>query len=452
MLRRPTIAACCLTVLSVATGLLNAYVLEGPKWTRSPVFQLSLGSPGYVLSDGNTSWNNAVSPALTMWNQVIGRIQLGRVLGSSVPVVSGDSYNSLAFSTTVFGQSFGSNTLAVTYYSYSSSAFNESDTLFNKAKKWDSYRGALRFGATGEVIADIQRVALHELGHGIGLDHPDGAGQNVVAVMNSRISDRYTLASDDINGAHALYGAPVTSTSTGSNIFWQNTVTGDRQAWGMNGTTHVSTTNLGQVATAWNMATSGDFNGDGKRDLLFQSMPTGQCTIWLLSGTTVIGKMGFPTVPLPWQVVTAADFNGDGKTDVVLQNPSTGQRVIWLMNRNVFVSSVNLGTVATSWKIVGSGDFNSDGHADILWQYPATGAARIWFLNGTKLISSSSFPTAGAGWGLAGTGDFNGDHKPDVLWQNQATGQRAIWLMNGTAFSSSASLGSVALEWEIRNH
>ena len=56
----------------------SGYAFEGPSWATSSVaIQLEMGSPGSPLSDGNTSWNAAVSPALDMWNQVLGRIQLG---------------------------------------------------------------------------------------------------------------------------------------------------------------------------------------------------------------------------------------------------------------------------------------------------------------------------------------------------------------------------------------
>ena len=207
-----SVAVLALGATAFLTQNASGYAFEGPSWaTSSVVIQLEMGSPGSPLSDGNTSWNAAVSPALDMWNQVLGRIQLGRVSNSTAPIASGDGINSMAFSSTVFGQSFGSNTLAVTYYSYSASSMTEADILFNTHQQFDSYRGPLRFGSNGYAIADIQRLALHELGHVIGLAHPDQVGQHLDAVMNSIISDRYTLSSDDIAGGQHLYGATSTT-------------------------------------------------------------------------------------------------------------------------------------------------------------------------------------------------------------------------------------------------
>src|SRR5207248_10269213 len=117
-------------------------------------------------------------PALDMWNQILGGMQIGRLMNSTASVASGDRVNSMAYSSTVFGQSFDSNTLAVTYYSYSGSSMLEVDILFNTAQSFDSYRGPQRYGSF-----DIQSVGLHELGHRLGPGHPDQARQNVDAVM-----------------------------------------------------------------------------------------------------------------------------------------------------------------------------------------------------------------------------------------------------------------------------
>jgi hypothetical protein len=193
------------------SGTARGYVLEGQSWPAGTVvvLQLSLGNAGRTLQDGNTSWNNAVAPVAAMWNQEIQRVQLSQVLDSTAPVSSGDHVNSVVFANNVFGQPFGGNTLAVTYYRYSGSTMAEADTLFNRAQTFDSYLGPLQFPPQGGfAIADIRRVFLHELGHSLGLGHPDTAGQHVVAVMNSIISDQEVLSNDDISGGHFIYGVP----------------------------------------------------------------------------------------------------------------------------------------------------------------------------------------------------------------------------------------------------
>jgi hypothetical protein len=208
---------CALAVaLSSFAATTRGYVLEGPSWPTGTVVvvQLNLGSAGRTLQDGNTSWDSAVAPVAAMWNERILRVQVANAAGTGLPASSGDHLNSVVFSSSIFGQSFGSSTLAVTYYRSSGSSMIESDTLFNTAMQFDSYRGPLQFVAHGPAIADIRRVFLHELGHGLGLGHPDTGGQRVTAVMNSIVSDQEVLATDDISGGQSLYGAPVLPTPT----------------------------------------------------------------------------------------------------------------------------------------------------------------------------------------------------------------------------------------------
>jgi len=195
--------------LGIAAPFADAYVLEGKSWPAGSIvlMQLNLGSAGRTLQDGNTSWDDAVLPVAGMWNQTIQRVQVSTIVNPFVSPTSGDRINAVFFSNSIFGQSFGSGTLAVTYYTSSGGSMVESDTLFNQAATFDSYRGPLQFVAHGPAIADIRRVFLHEMGHTLGLGHPDTGGQHVTAVMNSIVSNQEVLAADDIAGGQYLYGA-----------------------------------------------------------------------------------------------------------------------------------------------------------------------------------------------------------------------------------------------------
>jgi VCBS repeat protein len=115
----------------------------------------------------------------------------------------------------------------------------------------------------------------------------------------------------------------------------------------MNGTNVINGAILLNPGTAWHLIGTGDFNGDGKSDLLWQNSD-GTPAIWLMNGTTIIGGAALLNPGPAWQAVGTADFNGDGKSDILFQNSSTGAAAIWEMNGTSFVGAAvltpNLGT------------------------------------------------------------------------------------------------------------
>jgi hypothetical protein len=168
------------------------------------VVVLKLGTPGRTLIDGNTSWDSVAAQALSSWNSHLGTIQFSPVTQNPGMGTDGDGVNQVFFGSSVYGESFGGLVLAVATIWHNGTARTESDVIFNTAVSWDSYRGPPRH-VGGKLLCDFFRVALHEFGHVLGLDHPDQAGQTVSAIMNSVVSDLDSLTADDVNGAQALY-------------------------------------------------------------------------------------------------------------------------------------------------------------------------------------------------------------------------------------------------------
>lgn len=204
-------------IFSVAAALLLTgsslfgYALQGQTWTkdRTVVMQINMAERDQTagrLRDGLT-YTESAADAFNIWNGYLPNLQFRVVRDSIVPPVDGDSENSVFFSNKIYGQDFGGKTLAVTLRRYRPSGESEADVIFNTGQPFDSYRGPLTFTG-GYPIYDFHRVALHEFGHVLGLDHPDKANppQSVTAIMNSVVNDTDSLQADDIAGAQALYG------------------------------------------------------------------------------------------------------------------------------------------------------------------------------------------------------------------------------------------------------
>ena len=191
--------------------------LEGYSWTRNRtvVMHLSLPPSPNPLIDGSPSFNAVAEEALNLWNQHLIHMKFAANRGSILPAASGDGNTSVTMSSTIYGESFGSGVLAVTLLSPRDTTFVEADVIFNIGFNWDSYRGPLL-----PDTEDFRRVALHEFGHVLGLDHPNQAGQSVAAIMNSTITNIDTLQNDDIFGAQSIYdnGPPFLTSNPAPNL------------------------------------------------------------------------------------------------------------------------------------------------------------------------------------------------------------------------------------------
>jgi len=243
-----------------------------------------------------------------------------------------------------------------------------------------------------------------------------------------------------------------------SDILWRNASTGENYLYPMNGTTILAAEGyLRQVADPnWKIAGVGDFDGDGKADILWRNSSTGQNYIYFMNGTAILPAEGYiRTVADPnWQVAGVGDFDGDGKSDILWRNSVTGENYLYPMDGLAIKATEGyVRTMADQgWQVAGIGDFDGDGKADILWRNSSTGQNYIYFMDGTTIKPSEGFiRTVPLAWTVAGAGDFDGDGRADIVWRNSASGQNYLCPMDGTTIKPTEGyLRTVAdLNWQI---
>ena len=182
-------------------------------WPQSETtLNLRLGCPTASqapLAQWGPCWDDVVMDAANEWNNAGAEFEF---FAESPPIAAdpcnhSDRVNTLAFENTVCGTAFGSAiAITISRGNGSTGELIDTDILFDSSRQWAAYSGPLQFGSL-----DLHRVAMHELGHVLGLGHPDQAGQNAVSIMNSLVSSTDSLQSDDINGIIGIYSAAVSA-------------------------------------------------------------------------------------------------------------------------------------------------------------------------------------------------------------------------------------------------
>ena len=182
---------------------------------------------------------------------------------------------------------------------------------------------------------------------------------------------------------------------------------------------------------------TGDFNGDGKDDVLLRHRD-GRWTYYPMNGRFNIGsERGSSTLPADraWRFTGVGDFDGDGRDDVLLRHADGRWRYFPMDGRRARAAAQGAPALTRfpEWTVAGAGDFNGDGHDDVLARN-ASGAWRLYALEGDAVVpvaSGSARITANPAWQLVGTADFDGDARHDVLLRHAESGAWTYYPMSG---------------------
>jgi hypothetical protein len=192
--------------VSTATGgNANAYLLTGRRWnTKDPQLKIVLKNDAYLTGEGmsTSAVQSAIAAAANTWDDASNQnLFANSNLVTLNPTVQADVYNRI--------NTFSWKPSSANYLGYSRTWYNsnrvdgyytamDSDIVFNSNYKWTT---------SGNGI-DVQSVALHEMGHTLGLGDLYGKAQfskDTRQVMHYYTGVKRTLGNGDATGIWNLY-------------------------------------------------------------------------------------------------------------------------------------------------------------------------------------------------------------------------------------------------------
>ncbi|NKX56500.1 lysozyme M1 [Arthrobacter sp. E918] len=205
-----------------------------------------------------------------------------------------------------------------------------------------------------------------------------------------------------------------------------------------------------RIGTGWHiynqLAGAGDFNGDGTNDLIARQKDG---TVWFYAGTGKVGdgSEGYrKRVKIGWGdwnqydwVLGPGDVNRDGRSDILAVHENGGVYLYAGRGDGRYAPRKKIGG---GWQkfdqLAAVGDFTGNRTADVIGRQPD---GSLWLLSGRKSYSRGWFLSpnriAGSGWDryeqILGSGDTTSDWKVDLLAVEDSG---SLWLYRGTRFEN----------------
>ncbi len=288
------------------------------------------------------------------------------------------------------------------------------------------YKGTATYGASTSSIASNTITGTHPTS--TVLSSSGSAGSYTLAAQvassgNLTASPTGTVNfTDSSNAGYSLGSAPL-----GAGVSAQ--------------TFPITTSNF--ATTTPRRSAAGDFNGDGIPDIIVASQSDNDVTVLLghANGTFTAAPGSPYATGLDTVAVASGDFNNDGKLDIVAVNHDSQTVSILLGNGNgTFQSAVNV-TGLYNISAIAVADFNRDGKLDVVVTTQGGNGVYVLFGNGDGTLTYSNYYATGSGPYSVVAQDLNGDGYPDLVVGNGGANSVAV-LLGSSSGTFTAAPGS----------
>jgi len=159
------------------------------------------------------------------------------------------------------------------------------------------------------------------------------SGENYVYLMNglSIAGEGYLRTVADLEWQ--IVGVGDLDGDGRSDILWRNAGSGHNYVYPMDGTSIKGTEGFLRTVEnmAWQVKALGDIDGDGKADIVWRNSTTGENYVYPMDGTAIKPSEGYlrTVSDLAWTIAATGDYDGDGKSDLLWRNTFTGENYLY---------------------------------------------------------------------------------------------------------------------------
>ncbi|HSK27769.1 MAG TPA: SpoIID/LytB domain-containing protein [Jiangellales bacterium] len=211
------------------------------------------------------------------------------------------------------------------------------------------------------------------------------------------------------------------------------------------------------VGTGWQgfdaLVAPGDWDGDTAVDVIAREAGTGR--LWLYPGDGAGGWKPWRVVNAGWQgfdrLLGAGDWDGDGRPDLLAREAGTGRLLLYPGDG---AGGIRAGReVGSGWQrfdeVLAVGDWDGDGAGDVMAREAGTG--RLWLYPGDGRGGWRAPRVVGEGFQvfdlMTARGDWDGDGAMDLIARESATGLLRLYSGNGAG--GWASMRAVNAGWQV---